>query len=97
MTRHTVGRPPRGRRILQVLGRGVAAALLAHLLHALAAAPVAVIWLHDVMDLPYALGHHLGPMLRWGGLAASVAAAVAVIGHGIHHLRRRILIFIFRV
>lgn len=93
MTRHAVPRPRRGRRVLRALGWGFAAAWLAHLLHALAAAPVAVIWLHDLMDIPYALGHHLGPMLRWGGLAASVAAAASLIGRGIHHLGRRILIF----
>ena len=81
------------RRIVRAVGWGAAAAVLFHLLHGLAVAPAAAVWLHDVMDLPYALGYHLGPVLRWGGLAASVAAAVAFIGHGVHHLRRRIIIF----
>lgn len=82
-----------GRRLLQALAWGAAAAAAFHLLHALAVAPAAATWLYDVMDLPFALTHHLGPLWRWGGLAAGLAGAARLLAHGAHHLRRHIIIF----
>ena len=77
----------------RVLGWGGLAALGLHLAHAASLLPAASLWWYGLLDLPYAAGHQLAPLVRWGLVAAGAASLAMGLGHGARRLARRVVIF----